>query len=108
MPVGEQRVDEPTGLTGVRADGARGQIDTGTWEARRSEDDGLNARGEDITAEWPRRESDRPIVAVKPGNAGGAKGPDLVRVPKSERVPITGRTGHNGIADSNATDGLGL
>jgi hypothetical protein len=34
-----------------------------------------NARREDITVERPGRESERPIVAWKRGNARGAKGP---------------------------------
>jgi hypothetical protein len=34
-----------------------------------------NAPWEDITAAWPSRESERPVVARKRGNAGGAKGP---------------------------------
>ena len=34
-----------------------------------------NAPEEDITAAWPGRESERPIVAKKRGNARGAKGP---------------------------------
>jgi hypothetical protein len=36
---------------------------------------GGNALREDITASWRGRESEGFIVATKPGNAGGAKGP---------------------------------
>ena len=35
----------------------------------------LNIDAESITREWRQRESERPIVAGKRGNARGAKGP---------------------------------
>ena len=63
--MGEQRVNEPTGLAGVIGDGARRQIDRGTWEARHDEGDGLNVRWEDITVGRSRRESEGFIVAKK-------------------------------------------
>jgi RNA-directed DNA polymerase len=74
--VEEQRAKETTGLVGVRGDGACGKIGKGTWETRRCEGDDLDRWREDITAGGRRRESDRLIVAGKPDNAGGAKGPD--------------------------------
>lgn len=41
----------------------------------REEAQATNRRREDITGAWPGRESERPIVAEKGGNARGAKGP---------------------------------
>jgi hypothetical protein len=35
----------------------------------------VNVPREDITEEWPWRETERPVVAKKPRNGGGAKGP---------------------------------
>ena len=61
----KQRAQAAIGPSGVVGDGARKQIDRGTWETRRGGGDGLDARREDITAAWPRRESEGPIVAKK-------------------------------------------
>ena len=63
--MGEQRAIEPIGLAGVVGDGARGQIDPGTWEARRGEGDDLDPRREDMTVGRPGRESEGSIVALK-------------------------------------------
>ena len=47
----------------------------GTWEARRPEIRTLAAKREYITLTLGRRESERPILAMKRGNSRGAKGP---------------------------------
>ena len=65
------------GLPGVRVGSAQGQISRGTWEAWSGS--GVEARSASwrkcITASGPDRESERPIVAGKSGNADEAKGP---------------------------------
>jgi len=60
----------------VRGGSAQGQISRGTWEARpRSGMERRNRQREYITEGGLSRESERPIVAGKSGNADGAKGP---------------------------------
>src|ERR1039457_860478 len=80
---GEATGKAPTGPSGVVGDSARGKISRGAWEARSGGQRRSTPRREDITLGWPGRESERPIVAQKRGNAGGAKGPywkhDFVR-----------------------------
>lgn len=52
-----------------------GKDQPGTWEARRPESRTLTAQREYITLMLGRRESERPIVMLKRGNARGVKGP---------------------------------
>ena len=56
-------------------DSARGKISQEPGRSCRVEAKATNALREDITEERRGRKSERPIVAKKPGNAGGAKGP---------------------------------
>jgi hypothetical protein len=73
----KQWAEAVAGLPGVRGGSAQGQISRGTWETRQG--GGVATRGnrqrEQITAGGSCRESERPIVARKSGNADGAKGP---------------------------------
>src|SRR5689334_3552471 len=73
----KQRARAVAGLPGVRGDSAQGQISRGTWEVRYSaaRRRRCNCGRESITARRLRRESERPIVAKKSGNADRAKGP---------------------------------
>jgi len=61
----KKRAEAAIGPPGVNGDSARGQISRGTWETRWGEGDGLNGGWKDITARWPRRESEGFIVAKK-------------------------------------------
>src|ERR1039457_2745750 len=72
---GEATGKAPTGPSGVVGDSARGKISRGAWEARSGGQRRSTPRREDITLGRPGRESERPIVAQKRGNARGAKGP---------------------------------
>jgi hypothetical protein len=70
-------VNAVVGLPGVRGCSAQGQISRGTWETRQGGGVATqsNRQREPITVSGPCRESERPIVAGKSGNADGAKGP---------------------------------
>ncbi len=70
-------VEAVAGLPGVRGCSAQGQISLGTWETRQGSHvaTGGNRQREYITVGGRCRESVRPVVARKSGNADGAKGP---------------------------------
>ena len=72
----KQQARAASGPSGVVGDSARGKISRGAWEARHG-GERKRARYDGYTepAERPSRESERPIVAGKLGNARGAKGP---------------------------------
>jgi hypothetical protein len=59
-----------------------GKVIRATGETRRGEGSGLDA---DFGRRL-RRESDRDIVPMKPGNAGGGKDPDFWTLLKTERI----------------------
>ena len=70
---------------GVFGDGMQAKERQGTWETRR---DGQGSKQPESKRRWgmhnllrgPGRESDLPIVAMKPWKQGGAKGQDFDRV----------------------------
>ena len=68
----KKRVYAAVGPPGVVGDSACGKISRGTWEARR--DAGKTAIHN--RKHGSARESERPIVVKKQGNACGAKGDD--------------------------------
>jgi hypothetical protein len=68
---------------GVVGDSAGGKVG---WQPRRPGrwDGNPNAAREDITVRWPGRESAGLVVAMKRGNARGAKGPYRARALNKE------------------------
>ncbi len=70
--MGKQPTCAPVMVTGVVGSGMQGRFFDATRETRRRS---AGATRNAIVGWRPRWESERPIVLVKPGNAGGGKGP---------------------------------
>ena len=70
-------------VTGVVGSGTQGRFSGATWEARR---DAVHTAATAPLGCRSRRESERPIVPRKPGNAGGGKGPHFRVLLKETRT----------------------
>jgi len=71
----KQQARAAMGPSGMVGDSARGKISQEPGRSCREEARATNEAREYITEERRGRKSERPIVAKKLGNAGGAKGP---------------------------------
>jgi len=79
---GEEPTQAPAAVHRGSGNGMRGRFSDATWEAR----SGAGSRPRRHFWWRPGRESERPIVPEKPGNAGGGKGPHFWGLPRGTRV----------------------
>jgi hypothetical protein len=70
-------------VTGVVGSGTQGRFSDATWEARNG--CGVATRNGTVGCRSD-RDSERPIVPKKPGNAGGGKGPHFRVLLKEART----------------------